>query len=98
MSHSELDDLKKGIEEMISNGQLIPTPSGAASGWVLPVLYVKKKTGEKRLCVQFQDLNAITPSKVSLNGSPSITLVLFHPLVQRISTSSWQLNVTRDGI
>lgn len=60
MSHSELDALKAETEEMIANGQIIPTPGGASSGWAFPVLYVKKKTGEKRLCVQFQDLNSIT--------------------------------------
>ncbi|KAG1042648.1 hypothetical protein G6F43_011845 [Rhizopus delemar] len=60
MSHSELDSLKLEVEEMIANCQLIPTPGGASSGWAFPVLYVKKKSGEKRLCVQFQDLNAIT--------------------------------------
>ena len=66
MSHSELDSLKKEIEEMVDQGLLVPTshkplPSGArAGGWAFPALYVKKKNGEKRLCVQFQDLNAVT--------------------------------------
>ena len=66
MSHSELESLKKEIAEMLEQGLLIPaghTPDKngiRAGGWAFPALYVKKKNGEKRLCVQFQDLNGVT--------------------------------------
>lgn len=67
MSHSELDDFKKEISKMLENGQLIPTmhiprKDGTSSlGWAFPAMYVgKKNTPERRLVIQFQDLNAIT--------------------------------------
>ena len=66
MSHAELDQLRQEINEMVQQGILIPAthvkgPEGQrAGGWSFPALYVKKKTGERRLCVQFQKLNEVT--------------------------------------
>ncbi|KAG0755447.1 hypothetical protein G6F33_011500 [Rhizopus arrhizus] len=66
MSHAELDMFKTEVETMVSNGQLIPATHApnkegvTNGGWAFPALYVKKKTGERRLCVQFQELNAVT--------------------------------------
>ncbi|KAG1135961.1 hypothetical protein G6F37_012379 [Rhizopus arrhizus] len=66
MSHAELDMLKQEIETMLSNGQVMPTThtpnqKGVTNGGrAFPALYVKKKNGERRLCVQLQELNAAT--------------------------------------
>lgn len=51
---------------MLDHGIIVPTTHGpsadgaAIDGWAFPVLYVEKKYGTRRLCVQFQDLTAVT--------------------------------------
>ena len=62
ISHSERDMLKREIETMVQQGLLVPSQHsrGSLGGWSFPCMYVSKKTGEKRLVTQFQDLNAVT--------------------------------------
>ncbi|KAI7847029.1 hypothetical protein BDC45DRAFT_452497, partial [Circinella umbellata] len=61
MSHSELEQLKGEIDEMVKQGQLIPSSKApGAGGWSFPALYVRKNDNTKRLCVQFQRLNEVT--------------------------------------
>jgi hypothetical protein len=52
----ELAELKKQLEELQQKGFIRP----AASPWGAPVLFVKKKDGSMRLCVDYRDLNDIT--------------------------------------
>ena len=56
MSPTELDELKKQLAELSSKGfiQASKSPFGA------PVLFVKKKDGSKRLCVDYRALNKVT--------------------------------------
>jgi len=56
LSASEQEALKKFIEENLNTGFIQPTssPHGA------PVLFVKKKDGSLRLCIDFRDLNRIS--------------------------------------
>ena len=56
MSQVELDALKSYIDEMLSKGfiRTSNSPIGA------PVLFVKKKNGTLRLCVDYRALNKIT--------------------------------------
>lgn len=56
MSPLELDELKKQIEEMLERGAIQPSrsPYGA------PILFIKKKGGELRMCVDYRELNKIT--------------------------------------
>ena len=56
MSPSELDELKKIIQELLEHGFIQPSmsPYGA------PVLFVKKKDGSIRMCVDYRALNKIT--------------------------------------
>jgi hypothetical protein len=56
MSTTELEALKNYIDEMLGKGFIrsSSSPSGA------PVLFVKKKNGSLRLCVDYQGLNRIT--------------------------------------
>jgi hypothetical protein len=56
LSQSELKALREFIDENLSIGFIRPSrsPHGA------PVLFVKKKSGELRLCVDFRSLNKIT--------------------------------------
>jgi hypothetical protein len=66
LSYAERDMLRQELQEMLDHGIIVPTTHGpradgaAVEGWAFPVLYVKKKDGTRRLCVQFQDLNAVT--------------------------------------
>jgi hypothetical protein len=52
----ELAELKKQLGELQQKGFIRPV----ASPWGAPVLFVKKKDGSMRLCVDYQDLNAAT--------------------------------------
>lgn len=56
LSEPELKELRAWIKENLSNGFIRPSKSSAGA----PILFVKKKTGELRLCVDYRGLNAIT--------------------------------------
>jgi hypothetical protein len=60
MSPSELDELKKQLDELIEHGLIRPSvsPYGA------PVLFVKKKDGTRRMCIDYRQLNAQTIKNV----------------------------------
>jgi hypothetical protein len=55
-SQSELDEMKKQVTDLCSNGLV----SRSSSPFGAPVLFVKKKTGELRMCVDYRALNKIT--------------------------------------
>ncbi|KAL2226381.1 UNVERIFIED_CONTAM: Transposon Ty3-I Gag-Pol polyprotein [Sesamum indicum] len=56
MAPSELKELKKQLEELLDKGFIRPS----ISPWGAPVLFVKKKDGSMRLCVDYRQLNRIT--------------------------------------
>ncbi|KAL0420383.1 UNVERIFIED_CONTAM: Transposon Ty3-G Gag-Pol polyprotein [Sesamum latifolium] len=56
MAPSELKELKKQLEEMLDKGFIRPS----ISPWGAPVLFVKKKDGSIRLCIDYRHLNRIT--------------------------------------
>ncbi|KAG1402975.1 hypothetical protein G6F58_010462 [Rhizopus delemar] len=64
LSYSEKETLKSDLAEMVNNGILIPNThvpgNSKQAGWSFPCRYVPKKTGDKRLVTNFQDLNAVT--------------------------------------
>ncbi|KAL0336535.1 UNVERIFIED_CONTAM: Transposon Ty3-G Gag-Pol polyprotein [Sesamum radiatum] len=56
MAPVELQELKKQIEELLEKGFTRPS----TSPWGAPVLFVKKKDGSMRLCVDDHQLNRVT--------------------------------------
>ncbi|CAA7017569.1 unnamed protein product [Microthlaspi erraticum] len=56
MAPAELAELKKQIEDLLSKGFIRPS----VSPWGAPVLFVKKKDGSFRLCIDYRGLNRVT--------------------------------------
>nr|GFB33281.1 putative reverse transcriptase domain-containing protein [Tanacetum cinerariifolium] len=56
MAPVELKELKDQLQELIERGFIRPS----VSPWGAPVLFVKKKDGSKRLCIDYRELNKIT--------------------------------------
>ena len=56
MSPAELRELKAQLEELLSKGFIRPS----ISPWGAPVLFVKKKDGSLRLCIDYRQLNRVT--------------------------------------
>ncbi|GJS20235.1 putative reverse transcriptase domain-containing protein [Tanacetum coccineum] len=56
MAPVELKELKEQLQEMLENGFVRPS----VSPWGAPVLFVKKKDGSMRLCIDYRELNRIT--------------------------------------
>lgn len=56
MSPAELDELKKQLEELSEAGFIRPSKSPFGA----PVLFVKKKDGTMRMCIDYRALNNVT--------------------------------------
>ena len=56
MAPAELEELKNQLEELIEKVFVRPS----ISPWGAPVLFVKKKDGSMRLCIDYPELNKVT--------------------------------------
>ena len=56
MAPAELRELKAQLEELLSKGFIRPS----IPPWGAPVLFVKKKDGSLRLCIDYRQLNRVT--------------------------------------
>nr|GEX09963.1 putative reverse transcriptase domain-containing protein [Tanacetum cinerariifolium] len=56
MDPIELKELKEQLQELLDLGFIRPS----VSSWGAPVLFVKKKDGSMRLCIDYHDLNCVT--------------------------------------
>jgi hypothetical protein len=56
MSVEELQELKKQLTELQEAGYIRPS----SSPWGAPVLFVQKKDGSQRMCVDYRSLNDVT--------------------------------------
>jgi hypothetical protein len=55
VSGPELVELKKQIYELLEKGYIRPS----TSPWAAPVLFVEKKDGTKRMCIDYRALNEV---------------------------------------
>nr|GFC26870.1 putative reverse transcriptase domain-containing protein [Tanacetum cinerariifolium] len=56
MAPVELKELKDQLQELLERGFIRPS----VSPWGAPFLFVKKKDGRMRLCIDYRELNKIT--------------------------------------
>ena len=56
MVPAELRELKAHLQDMLGKGFIRPS----ASPWGAPVLFVKKKDGSFRMCIDCRQLNKVT--------------------------------------
>jgi hypothetical protein len=56
VSRLELVELKKQIDELSEKGYIRPS----TSPWAAPVLFVEKKDGTRRMCIDYRALNEVT--------------------------------------
>ena len=56
MAPAELRELKSQLQELLDKGFIRPS----TSPWGAPVLFVKKKDGSLRLCIDYRQLNKVT--------------------------------------
>ena len=56
MALTKLKELKEQLPELLEKGFLRPS----ASPWGAPVLFMKKKDGTMRLCINYRELNQVT--------------------------------------
>ena len=56
MTQLELRELKVQLQDLLNKGFIRPS----TSPWGAPVLFVKKKDGSLRLCIDYRQLNKVT--------------------------------------
>lgn len=59
MSTPKLVDLKLQLKEMLEKGYIRPS----VSPWGAPILFVRKKDGNLRLCIDYRKLNKVDIKK-----------------------------------
>ncbi|KAI3732714.1 hypothetical protein L1987_63921 [Smallanthus sonchifolius] len=56
LAPNDMAELKKQLDELLENGFIRP----CSSPWGAPVLFIKKKDGTMRMCINYRELNKVT--------------------------------------
>src|SRR5690606_4236668 len=78
MAPAEIAELKKQLEELLDKGFIRPS----SSPWGAPVLFVKKKDGSLRLCIDYRGLNMVTVKN-------KYTLPQIDELLDQLREATW---------
>jgi hypothetical protein len=62
MAANQLADLKEPLQDLLDKGYVRPS----ASPWGAPVIFVLKKDGAQRMCMDYRSLNEVTIKKYPL--------------------------------
>ena len=65
MASTELKELKSQLHELLDKGFIRPS----VSPWGAPVLFVKKKDGTLRMCIDYRQINKVTEKQVPITES-----------------------------
>ncbi|GJU25097.1 putative reverse transcriptase domain-containing protein [Tanacetum coccineum] len=90
LAPSEMKELSKQLQELSDKGFIRPS----SSPWGAPVLFVKKKDGSFRMCIDYRELNKLTVK----NRYPLPRIDDLFDQLQGSSDSVWSLRIPSDAI
>nr|GFA95774.1 putative reverse transcriptase domain-containing protein [Tanacetum cinerariifolium] len=74
LAPSEMKELAEQLKELSDKGFIRPS----SSPWGAPVLFVKKKDGSFRMCIDYRELNKLTVMPFGLTNAPAVFMDLMN--------------------
>nr|GFB40139.1 transposon Ty3-I Gag-Pol polyprotein [Tanacetum cinerariifolium] len=74
LAPSRMKDFSKQLKELSDKGFIRPS----SSPWGAPVLFVKKKDGSFRMCIDYRELNKLTVMPFGLTNAPAVFMDLIN--------------------
>nr|GEY42224.1 putative reverse transcriptase domain-containing protein [Tanacetum cinerariifolium] len=74
LAPSEMKELADQLQELTDKGSIRPS----SSPWGAPVLFVKKKDGSFRMCINYRELNKLTVMSFGLTNTPAVFIDLMN--------------------